>query len=223
MELAAFKSSIKQRIPVDTLEVLRILDGHLKSDVSNYAELINLTAQHSEIHRSFNLGILGIDEKMKFLSRIWKALIELVDRIEDEDVSISKSFKLLVISKDEPDRQYMQQYFDALPITAHVISTTSYFPPCNYSLVCFDAHSIGMVRNQGEYDKLTEEQKTHLSLLMEYLEKAPKWLVYYGEQNYLINNFRETTNAANNKFSLYARIKEMMDFMENFKVERTKQ
>lgn len=222
MALPEFKQSLKDRIPLDTQEVFRVLDRHIEPERSIYNNLKLLQSRFSDVHADANRGTLDYENSLRFKTQVRQALIELIDELKAEDLLKKKDFRILVICRNENDKVYMEQYFEALPLDATVLQPLDYVEPDGYSLLVFDAHSIGAVPKEEALKNLPADVQQFMDLLLQYLRNAPKWLVYFGELNYLVNNFRDTTNAANNKFSLYARIKEMKDFMEEYQVGRKK-
>ena len=222
MGLENFKKGLIDRI-TDIQEVLRVLDRHLVSTGPVYMELKLLQSRFSDLRKDKNAGVIGTyDDVSQQFSKLRLALMELINAVTPESMKKKKDFRLLVICKNDDDKTYMKNYFSALPLEADVFEATNYIDPDNYALIVFDAHSIGVLAKKEMEEKLPPADKNHIDLLNQYLEKAPKWLVYYGEYNYILNNHRDTTNAANNKFSLYARVKEMRDFIEGYQVGRIK-
>lgn len=220
MALSDFKKDLVRRIPADIQEVLRILDRHIKPESPRYKDILLLNGRYSDVQREARMGTLDMDEKWRQFSKVREALVDVVNAIQPEDMREHKDFRILVVCKDDTDKEYMQQYIDALPLSAKVIRTDSYVPPNEFALIVFDAHSLGAIPKFETLDGLNQADKRHIELLKAYLEKAPKYLLYFGEFNFILNQYREITNAANNKFSLYARIKEMKDFMEEYQVGR---
>jgi effector-associated domain 11 (EAD11)-containing protein len=223
MAIAEFKQNLKDRIAVDTQEVFRVLDRHIEPKRTIYNDLKLLQSQFSDVHADSGRGTLPYEDTLRFKTRVRQSLMKLIDELRIEDLRKKKEYKILVICKDDDDKAYMEQYFAALSLEAKVKKTLDYFPPDDYSLIVFDAHSIGSVPKEDVLKNLPAEKQKFLELLLLYLRNAPKWLVYYGEFNYLLNDYRDTTNAANNKFSLYARMKEMNDFLEDYQVGRNKE
>jgi hypothetical protein len=63
--------------------------------------------------------------------------------------------------------------------------------------------------------ELKPEDAHYLELLHAYLAKPIRYVVYYGE--FLHNLDRERCHSANSKFTLFARIRELIDFMNHYK------
>ncbi|NUQ23429.1 MAG: hypothetical protein HUU34_05725 [Saprospiraceae bacterium] len=213
-----YKVILLDRVSVDTLEVFRILDRDIKTTSKAYIEVKVLNGQFLEIEREYRLAKISYEEFLRFKSKIWSALGELINSLELGDLNTKQDFNILVVCRNADDQIYMQQYIDALPLDAEVISTQSYYPPEGFALVVFDGHTLGSIPKEEALEKLSEDKRAHFDLLKNYLQKAPKWIVYFGEFNYLLNDYREITHAANNKFSLYARIKEMRDYIADLRV-----
>lgn len=215
MNVEEFKNELKQRIPYDPSEVIRLLDSKLNKKGKIYNNLLLVNSRYTKLKSVSNKGGLSFDNESIHDIRILDTLINIIDSLKEEDLEEQKEAKLLVVCKNNDDKQYMEQYFKALPLNAEVvIGNNGYLAPDDFIMVVFDCHSI----NTKELEKISEEDKVQLGLMLEYLERAPKYLVYYGEYYVLLNKFREVSTAANNKLTLYARIKEVYDYLKDYKV-----
>lgn len=222
MALSDFKNDLKKRIPVDAAEVFRILDRHIHANSSIKNDIAILNGQYNHLKREHTMGRLSYEEFMRLESQKWNSLMNLIDTVHPDDMLEKKPFRILTICGNEVDKKYMEQYFEALPFEADVFVFNETFSFEAYSLIVFDNHNTGMIRSKEDIAKAAEDKKGLLKLMQEYLEKAPKWIVHFGEFNYLLNDYREVTNAANNKFSLYNCLNYMKNFIEDYQVGRTK-
>lgn len=67
----------------------------------------------------------------------------------------------------------------------------------------------------NEKAELTSEDDAYLQLFRDYLNKPIRYIVYYGE--FLHNLDKERCTSANSKFTLFARIRELIDFINHYK------
>jgi hypothetical protein len=223
MAIAEFKEDLIRRVPVDTPEVLRILDRHIKTP-SLRRDLVLLTGQFEDISRERRIGSLNFEDTMRLHTVKRDAIIDLIQRLEVEDLKErKKAFKILVLCSIDIDKTYMEQYFAALPIdNVDVYCYNEPYALDDYGLIIFDNHRIGRINAQKDIENLGNDEKALLDLMDKSLQKSPKWIIYFGDYNYILNDYREVTNAANNKFSLYNCINYMKAFIEDYQVGRKK-
>ena len=81
----------------------------------------------------------------------------------------------------------------------------------DYDFAIFDATSLPGIKSDTV---LSPEDSDHMELFRSYLRKPIKYVVYYGEFLYSLD--RERCPSANSKFSLFARIRELIDFMNHY-------
>jgi hypothetical protein len=67
----------------------------------------------------------------------------------------------------------------------------------------------------NEKTELAPEDGAYLKLFRDYLAKPIKYIVYYGE--FLHDLDKERCPSANSKFTLFARIRELIDFINHYR------
>jgi len=134
--------------------------------------------------------------------------------------------RILVISPNESDRQHMKEFFLRTPFLLTERDFTIASEPMrgtdDYHFAIFDAHSLPPMFIKEDEKELSDEQLKYLGLLNDYLLTPIRYVVWYGEQYHYLNRLRERCPAANSKFSLFARIREMMDFLSNYDEHKPK-
>lgn len=86
-------------------------------------------------------------------------------------------------------------------------------PTDDYDFAIFDATSLPRI--VSDKMELSEADAKHLALFRELLTKPIKYVIYYGE--FLHDLDRERCPSANSKFTLFARIRELIDFINHYK------
>lgn len=121
--------------------------------------------------------------------------------------------RILVISPNETDCQNMKNFMARMPFNLmdsdFVVGKV--VPVDDYDFAIFDAISLPRIM---ENTSLSDEQAAHIQLLKQYLGKPIKYIVYYGDFYFGLD--KERCPSANSKFTLYARIKELIDFMNQY-------
>jgi len=122
--------------------------------------------------------------------------------------------RILVISKTEEESRTIKTFFSRMPfnLTERDFVAGKLVPTDDYDFAVFDAMSLPRINPNTE---LSPEDAAHLQLLREYLAKPIRYVVYFGE--FLHDLDRERCPSANSKFTLFARIRELIDFINHYR------
>lgn len=124
--------------------------------------------------------------------------------------------RILVVSRTPDDSAYMQDFFariEDLPTPDFVVGKT--VPSDKYDFIVFDAHSLPPAPNIEAFTKLPNDIQAHYFLLDNYLRDTAKYIVFFGKYYHNLN--QERCPSANSKFTLFARIRELIDFINHYK------
>lgn len=217
MQLESFKEKLQSLFDSDEEEMFKVLDRDLKGGPKRQ-EFLLLRKQFVTIKREAKQQLLLPQEAMYQKSRVWNALLEFIQLLETEDLKAENPFIVLILCKDEVDAARMRVWFSALPLQV-VVALSNEAPDLSpFSLVVYDNHAFKPIHTEDALGKLPEEAQQHLRHMLDLLENGTKWVLHYGEYFYGLNDFREVSTAANNKYTLYARILEMRRYMEDYGV-----
>ena len=122
--------------------------------------------------------------------------------------------RILVISRTNTESENLQDFMLRMPfdpdrckfVVGRLISTDE------FDFAIFNAMSLPRM---NENTKLIPEDEAYLKLFHDYLAKPIKYIVYYGE--FLHNLDKERCPSANSKFTLFARIRELIDFINHYR------
>ena len=126
--------------------------------------------------------------------------------------------RILVISRNDEDSAYLQDFFshiETLPTPDFVVGKT--VPADKYDFIVFDARSLPSAPNVETFTKLPDDIQAHYFLLDRYLRDSIKYIVFFGKYYYNLN--QERCPSANSKFTLYARINELINFLNHYRTE----
>lgn len=127
--------------------------------------------------------------------------------------------RILVICQNAHDQEYLEDFFErieGLPKPDFISGTVKRIAD-KYAFIVFSGHLLGELRSEEAVARLPEEAQYHLSLLDYCLQNTPKYIVYFGKFYFNLN--QERCPSANSKFTLFARIKELIDFINHYKSE----
>jgi len=121
------------------------------------------------------------------------------------------SVRILIISPTETARDEMKLFISKMPfdnIFARDYVVAQLVPTDEYDFAIFDARSLPPVRKET---LLSPEDEAYLQVFRQYLTKPIRYVLYYGE--FLHDLDRERCPSANSKFTLFARIRELIEFI----------
>lgn len=122
--------------------------------------------------------------------------------------------RILVISKNETDSHAIKTFLSRMPfnLTDRDFVVGQLAPTDDFDFAIFDAMSLPRINPETE---LNTDDAAHLQLFRAYLAKPIKYIVYYGE--FLYDLDKERCPSANSKFTLFARIRELIDFINHYR------
>jgi hypothetical protein len=122
--------------------------------------------------------------------------------------------RILIISKNESDSRALKTFLSRMSfnLTERDFAVGELVPTDDYDFAIFDAMSLPRI----DKDTMLEDgDLSHLKLFHDYLAKPIKYVVYYGKFFHDLD--QERCPSANSKFSLFARIRELIDFINHYR------
>lgn len=127
--------------------------------------------------------------------------------------------RILVICQNEHDKAYLKDFFERiqhLPKPDFLVGTAKRGAD-QYDFIVFSGFLLGEIKSEEARNQLPEENRTYLDMLNYCLTHTSKYIVYFGKYYYDLN--QERCPSANSKFTLFARIRELIEFINAFKTE----
>jgi hypothetical protein len=124
--------------------------------------------------------------------------------------------RILVISQNQVDSDNIREFMQRMPfdldkcrfVVDRLVQTD------DFDFAIFNAMILPRINRDTT---LTPEDEGFLRLFRDYLSKPIRYVVYYGE--FLHDLDKERCPSANSKFTLFARIRELVDFINSYKTE----
>ena len=205
-------------------DCIKLLRNHFPSSSSKGGELQLMQARLNRSKREHLLGVAESKEIKDDTIKVSHLLQEVIQNLIPEDFLTVSSEKnessgrltidddILVVSLDRVDAEIMSKYFQSLGFINVICKTfgEDVYDAEKFKLVVFDAMRIKNPDNPN----LTREQP-FINEISKHLAKG-FLVVFYGKTFSALDEFRDNSHAANSKFSLYARVKEMLDFLNRY-------
>jgi hypothetical protein len=122
--------------------------------------------------------------------------------------------RILVITRTDVESENIQDFMRRMPFDLDKCKflVGRLTPTDEFDFAVFNAMSLPRVNEKTE---LAPEDGAYLKLFRDYLAKPIKYIVYYGE--FLHDLDKERCPSANSKFTLFARIRELIDFINHYR------
>lgn len=215
-ELELIKVNLKSQM-LYLREGFSLLDGVLKKSEQAANSLTLLRGRGEDIRRARLSSNISAVEEIDQLNWLRYQVIELIESLRPNDINDHIEIKVLVIAPDEPSRKDMEVYFSKLPLKAEVVISGTGFTVESYHLLVFDNRILPDMPNLKDENAIEGDDyilhRNHFQAMKNILADTAKYVVHFGERNFLVSDYREKVYAANSKFALYPRIDEMLKYI----------
>ncbi len=203
-------------------QAFNLLEQHLNRSTDTFDHYLIQSGRWREVSRQDLNRTSSQASLAEEKNRIRLGLLEIGKELTPADLQEAVHSKdpltalpILVICKDETDKHYMRDLFSRLDFQEVEIKVIDTFAPPNPAvrILVFANHSLGKNDEKGkiQYD---ETDQTRFALMEQYLrhlqsEKRFTFVLHFGEFWQGLGNWREWAHAANSRFALYARLREL--------------
>jgi hypothetical protein len=229
-----FKQRIRDLITEDrTQQALKLLRSALKDESNFLSVLVLFTAEYNRIADRRLLDIAKLEDTEREFNSLNYRLLQFIEKLTDEDIkgklepqSSGWTNKILVFTFSEKSREEMLAFFRPLNFENVSIETVeSYDPKWNNTadLTIWDNQDLPICTKEDDMDRLKERERAvilrRLPFLIECLKEFPSpHFIHFGQSFFLVNDNRNCVNAANSFYSLFARIRETLDYINTYRV-----
>lgn len=198
-----------KRILADNLgQCIKQLEASLDPRRDAYNQCLQLLADFNRVERENMGSLLSREQYNQDFARLTHRALFLIDSLQDDDLSAARHLReeiherILVVTR--PERQaYMERFFSG-----------NYFKN-----VVYIHYGDPVPPERFDLSLLEDLQPEPLSamLMEQYADSIGAYMIYFGE-TFPLNRakYADKVYFANSIFSLYARIKEMLDFIKYF-------
>lgn len=216
----------------DALQFL--LDAAQTMEASEYHEVILLSRQYNEVSENSRMDIESPTETKRAFNKIARSLLQLVAELPEtalqtEVPSQPKGYAnpILVLTFSEQARQEMEVFFQPLDFQEIRIELASSYQASwdgTADLTIWDNRDLKSCYSRDNLSKLTEQEQVDISSRLPILEaclqhRPSPHFIHFGEVFFLVNEHRSSINAANSFYSLFARIKETLDYINTYRIQ----
>ncbi len=209
---------------MQTNDFKRLAAHNLGSCLQQLSE--KLDAQHKDIENALlgfegrlhrldsnkRNGVLSLDDWDRHMNRLTLDVLGFLDTLREEHFSPLARLreeiheKILVVCYDETAVQQMDAFFDSF-----------YFKNVRYTHHYDEAEIAWCDLIVFDFLYAREENPAYHDLLAHYLQHSPRYILYFGRFNKMLEHYPTKAYFANSPFSLYARLRELMEFMKYYR------
>lgn len=206
--LSSLQLTLK-RILADNLgQCIKQTEASLDPRREAYNQCLQLLADFNRLERENMGNLLSRDDYNRDFAKLTHRTLFLIDNLQEDDLSAARHLReeiherILVVTR--PERQaYMERFF-----SGNYFKNVSYIhygdpvPPERFDLALLED---------------LQPEPLSAMLMEQYVENIGAYMLYFGATFPLDRaRYADKVYFANSIFSLYARIKEMLDFMKYF-------
>ncbi len=220
-------AQIQEDLESKTLKhIFARLKEAMKAESEYYDQYILMRGRFNEANESMNTGVLSFPDYQVQVSQIKSAVLSFARKLEAKDLKgEAKEVKLdmipdpvLVVCSSEESQKEMRTFFELLDFAdVKLVQGEAGLGEKAYDLVVFDNRDLPTGRDLSAGDQARLQTRT--ALMQKYLDVGKEYLVHFGEFLPFVSQNRGQVQAANSKFTLYARIKELLDFRRRLRVD----
>lgn len=165
---------------------------------------------------------LEMNQVLEALSSFIESLktSDLGSKVEPSHAEISN--QILVFTKEQ-EVENVSEFFRQLNfVNVKVKQNGEEVELSEFDLIVFDNSDLPVCYNRKSFAELEAEQRIIVEKRMEEMDfiinESSKFIIHFGGILFWVNAHRDRVQAANSKFSLYARTKEVIDFINTYRV-----
>jgi len=206
--LSALQLSLK-RILTDNLgQCIKQIESSLDPRREAWNECLKLLTDFNRLERENMNNLLSREQYNQDFAKLTQRTLFLIDSLQEGDLSAARRLReeiherILVVTRPE-QRAYMERFF-----------SKNYFKNVEYI-----HYGAPLPTERFDLVLLEDIQPEPLSamLMEQYVEGIGSYILYFGEKFPLDRaRYADKVYFANSIFSLYARIKEMLDFLKYY-------
>jgi hypothetical protein len=242
MKLKDLKQNIKVLLEEGKIKKgFKLIKKVLNRESNNYSKFNSLRAQFNLIQDKNMSNSINLDTYDAELEKIGKLLWTFTESLNEADLETVHEFvhheisnKILVLTTKTQIKS-VKFFFKQLSfVNVHIkpMGAFSSIMLDKYDLIIFDNKDLKpcykksdltdkVASDERKYIMPTEERyaiKDRIDKMEKVIKETTRFIIHYGEHLFWINSNRERIQAANSKFSLYARTREVIEFINTYRV-----
>lgn len=211
-------------------QVFTVLKKEVADESNKRKGLSLLLRRYNEYNDNKVANTISVKKANLELSRITSVLSGFIESLKESDLGASIVLahqeivnKILVFTEENEivnTREFFLQ-LNFVNVEVKEYSDSNYLLT-DFDLIVFNNQDLKSCPKQAMLKELKEEEQKNIlnrvSKMDSILKESVKSIIHFGGFLYWVNFNRNRVHAANSKFSLYARTKEVIEFINTYRV-----
>lgn len=219
MTLEELKQTVEDLIVKNRIgKIFELMNQYLTNDAKREIGLILLKSEVRRKEDAERKGLILAEEIEVFYNKTYNKVLNILEKLTISDILADKDFDerniydfVVVITTTERENKLRQL------LTSLRFKKVEFYNDYKYEyvkhavIIIFDNMDLPSGRNLSENQNATI--KSREAMIQKCLdETAEQYLIHYGNYLQLLDSNRDRMQGANSQFSLYARVKEVIEF-----------
>ncbi|WNJ17570.1 hypothetical protein [Pontibacter sp. G13] len=200
----------------------RLKDG-LDRNSKIYYQFLFISNDYNTFNDEIHLGTVSHETANVYRSKIYKAILHLIESLGQADLNENyvPSYQeitnpILVLTSNKNRFNYLKEIFQRMNLVELTVQTFEDVGDTQrYDVIILDNQHMPECRNPSDLDAAYKPQ---IEKMDELIQTTNKMFIYWGEQLFWVRQHRARVHAANSIFALYARIMEMLNYLNAIKI-----
>lgn len=231
MHIQSFKEKLQDLLAENRLAlVLRTLKKEIKLDSDLYSEFIQVKYRYNSIQDDLRAGVVTYENSKIQEAQIVSSISRFIQKLTTDDLKeLTKTSEngienpILIIATPDKIKE-LTDFFRKLQFANFTVTGT--LPNkeflLGFDLIIFDNTDLKSSFKEIDLEKFQPTEKNKIkereTQMLQVIQDTPRFLLHFGEHSYIVSNHRDRIHAANSLFALYARTKEVLDFINAYRV-----
>jgi|GEM_PF-5548681 len=215
-------------------EILEALEGKLAVSSDSRDQFIQLKGQHTALLRQYLSNTMDWEVYQRQLNQFGSRLMEFINHLSESDLKKEnpvvdpdgdawRQVNILALAPETEEVAEMNYLFKRFPFQNWEVVTEITWAEGEAKMdhphiLVVDNRDLGSCASERDLEGKPEDLQTRIRQRIEQMEKLSEqaFLLHFGGHLYWVGQNRDRVYAANSKFSLYGRLKEMAEFVSAF-------
>ena len=229
MKIEELKNTLKELFANNRIkQVLNLLKQELDDNSEYYDSFLMNCNRFNAIQEQLMINVISHENANVDKAKINSAILQIINSLQQIDLKQNNKLShkevsnpILVVTSSNSNFDIIKDFFLQLNFVNISVQSFEQINNTNeFDLIILDNRGLPACPNHSVLEKFQEKEvyEFRIQKMNEFIKNTTKFFIYWGEYLFWVNENRERVHAANSKFALYARIKEMLDFINTFKV-----
>ncbi|MCB0650812.1 MAG: hypothetical protein KDC85_06015 [Saprospiraceae bacterium] len=231
MNIDTLKRDLKNLFSENKIKtIIENLKEVLIRDSDLHSEFLQICRRYNEVYDRKMAALIEDTTANLELNKVGESILYLIDKMTQEDIkSVSKlshqeiTNPILLITNDPAKGQKLKAFLHQLNFTiVDIFTSAEDLENKTYDLAIIDNRHLAYCPNAKVLSEMEASKKQaieeRIKLMEQLIRDTSLFMIHFGEYFFWITDHRERIHAANSQFSLYGRTKEMLEFINTYRV-----